>query len=367
MHSVIRHIVIRHSPLVLGLAVALPAIAADKPVRVDDAKADIKVRANIQDHLRVLAATDGATPGQRRISVRQPAEMESVTFLGVETSPVSGTLASQLGLTDGSGLVVNHVSEKSPASGVLKQHDILLKLEDQILIEQRQLAVLIRNRKDGEEVTITYLRGGKKETAKVKLAKRDMPKLSAAITPGTFFQGGPGQNFAYAFGQNGGEGGGVVTGQGLPPEVITDRDDVNRVLSLIDAARAPGQRRISISRTAEGPGSVSVSVDTGNSQISSSDDQGSLELTIKDGVKQLVAKDAKGEQIYSGPVNTPEERKALPPEVRERLEKLEDMKHFSFKSDGDFQGAETKLFRVPAQGISLPSQPAPARRPALFF
>jgi hypothetical protein len=74
-------------------------------------------------------------------------------------------------------------------------------------------------------------------------------------------------------------------------------------------------------------------------------------------------KNAKGEQLFAGPVNTPEERKALSAEVRARLEKIEDMKQFSFKTDGDFQGAETKVIRPRGQGISLPREAAPAARP----
>ena len=50
--------------------------------------------------------------------------MESATFLGVETSPVSPTLTAQLGLQEGAGLVVNHVVPDSPAAAALKQPTI---------------------------------------------------------------------------------------------------------------------------------------------------------------------------------------------------------------------------------------------------
>ncbi|MCX6951078.1 MAG: hypothetical protein NTV51_02660, partial [Verrucomicrobia bacterium] len=149
----------------------------------------------------------------------------------------------------------------------------------------------------------------------------------------------------------------------VPSDVLGDREEVNRVLSLIDGASTPGQRRIEYARTI-GPGdrNVSVTVNTGNSRILSDDDKGSLELIIKEGKKELVAKNKAGEEVFAGPVNTPEERKALPEDVRERLNKLEDMKQFSFRTDADFQGAETKIFRPRGQGISLPA--APARSPA---
>ena len=48
---------------------------------------------------------------------------------------------------------------------------ILLRLDDQILIDPHQFSVLIRNRKDGDEISLTYLRAGKQATARVKLGK----------------------------------------------------------------------------------------------------------------------------------------------------------------------------------------------------
>jgi serine protease Do len=346
----------------LSLAAALPAFAAD--TKSDEPKIETKARKEI----RVISSGDGGPgSGPHRVirRVGEPGEMETVTFLGVETGPVSPTLAAQLGLPDGAGLVVTQVLPNSPAAGALKRHDILTKFDDQILIEQRQLSVLVRGRKDGEEVTLTFLRGGKSATAKVKLAKHDVPKFSAMFNPG-----GPGAG-------PGSRGPGSEIGLGnvdvrvFHPDGSQNREDVNRVLSLIDAASVPGQRRIEISR-ANGPGdrNISVTVNTGNSRIISDDEKGSLELSMRDGKKELVAKGPGGEKIFSGPVNTPEERKALPAELRERLEKLEDMKQYSFRTDGDFQGAETKIMRPRGQGIALPPTP-PARRPAqqspLFF
>lgn len=358
----------------LGLAAAAPIFAADTNANAVNPQADAKAR----KELRVLATASESerAPGGNRIfrRVSEPREMEPVTFLGVEAGPVSATLASQLGLTEGNGLVVNHVLPDSPATGMLKQHDILLKFDDQILIEQRQLAVLVRGHKEGDEVTLTYLRGGKQATAKVKLAKHDAPKLTmsfSSATPGAIAatirgqQVGPG-NVAWVGGGSGGaSGAGNFEIQTLPPDVVGDREEVNRVLALIDSAHTPGQRRFEYS-TGPGDRNISVTVNTGNSRIISNDDRGSLELIIKEGKKEVVAKNVQGEQVFAGPVNTPEERKALPADVRDRLDKLEDMKQYSFRTDADFQGAEMKIMRPQGQGISFPRAPAPARQVLSF-
>ena len=62
-------------------------------------------------------------------------EVERTTFLGVEVSLVAPVLGSQLGLPNGTGLVVEHLSPRSPAAGVLKEHDVLTLLDNQILID----------------------------------------------------------------------------------------------------------------------------------------------------------------------------------------------------------------------------------------
>ena len=339
---------------VLGLAVALPAArAADEPKpAAPEQKKEIRVITG-PDHLSMIRHVGG------------PVEKENVTFLGVETSPVSPTLTAQLGLPEGSGLVVNRVMPDSPATSALKEHDILLKLDDQILIELRQLAVLVRGHKDGDEVTLTYLRGGKQATAKVKLAKHEVPKMSLLpAQPGNGINiFGLGQS---PFGAGGGSFGGAFAGPGDP----NAQEQVDHLLGMMNGMQLPGIRRMNIATQNGGPGdrTVSVTVNTGNSHVVLDDDKGSLDLTIKEGKKELVAKNTKGDQIFSGPINTPEERKALPEDVRSRLEKLEDSTQFSYKTDGDFKGAETKIIRPRGQGISLPPQPAPTpRRPSQFF
>jgi hypothetical protein len=319
--------------------------------------------------MRVLAGPDR---DRRFFYQSDKMEKENVAFLGVEASPAPAALAAQLGLAKGTGLVVGHVAPKSPADGVLQQHDVLLKLDDQILIEPHQLSVLIRNHKEGDEVTITYLRGGKQATAKVKLAQHEVPKMS-------MMDGGAPRAFAWA---SGGAGGGAGDNRfefhvGRPDGL--EGEEWNRVLSLLQRSRGvpdgppgsvPPAARIQIDH-GNGPGYRAMQINTSNSNISYSDDEGSLDLTMKDDVKTLVAKNAKGDEIFSGPVTTPEQRKTLPAGVRERLEKLEGMHDVTFRTDGDFQGAEMRVMPFPPKEISLPGQPRErvreAGRAGVFF
>ncbi|MDB6167352.1 MAG: htrA, partial [Verrucomicrobia bacterium] len=155
-----------------GLLAALPAARADDPHDTE------------KKEMRVVVEGNGPSPHNRRFMHEAgPQEMESVTFLGVETHPADATLAEQLNLARGTGLVVRMIAPESPAAAALRKNDILVKLDDQLLIEQRQLAVLIRNHREGDDVTITYIRGGKEGTARVKLAKHEVPKMALMDEP----------------------------------------------------------------------------------------------------------------------------------------------------------------------------------------
>lgn len=103
-----------------------------------------------------------------------------MSFLGAAVAPAPAVVAAQLGLARDSGLVVFQVDPRSPAHGVLRPHDVLTHLEDQMLINPQQLAALVRQRAEGTEVTLTVFRAGKPERVKVKLGARDEPVRRAS-------------------------------------------------------------------------------------------------------------------------------------------------------------------------------------------
>lgn len=300
--------------------------------------------------LRVLgeAGTPGDRKAEHRVIIRhgdEKREMETVAFLGVETMPVGAALTAQLGLAKDTGLVIRHVVPESPAAGVLQAHDVLLKLDDQLLIEPRQFSVLVRNHKAGDEVTVAYVRGGKQSTAKIKLAQHDVPKFA-----GFDFSGDEGNRMYF--------------------RTFVDRDahdgarDVDHMLSLLapdDESSEVHSHRIPPPDT-RAPGFRSSKVDTANSNMTFSDEEGSLELAVKGGHKTLVAKNPKGEQIFSGSIDKKEERDALPANVRQRLEKLEGMEEFNFRADDDVE-RDFRVFQPEPTKITLPPlPPAPATR-----
>lgn len=124
-------------------------------------------------------------PGRERHGIardqhapRHRPPMVDAAFLGVTAAPVDLALGSQLRLPPGVGLVVNHVVDNSPAEAAgLRPHDVLFKLEDQLLINAEQLAVLVRTHDPGDSVQLTIIRRGKRDKADATLGKRSLPPL----------------------------------------------------------------------------------------------------------------------------------------------------------------------------------------------
>lgn len=231
---------------------------------------------------------------------------EPVTFLGVETSPAGPALDDQLGLPAGTGLMVVSVVPDSPAAAVLKPHDVLTRLDDQILIDTRQLAVLVRTHRAGEEIGLGYIRGGKNATVRVKLIERAMPQAFHRRVPGP----GLGQTDNRLF------------------RLQTDGGAGNPVLFSLD--EAPALHTVRVFRKDRAGGIGGMAVKPADSRFALTDEKGSLEVAIRAGARTLVAKDPQGKTLFDGPVDTPEQRQAMPPSVRERFEQMETMDAVSF-------------------------------------
>lgn len=278
---------------------------------------------------------------ERRIEMMHPGprEMITVAFLGVETGPVDLTLSSQLGVAPGTGLVVHSIVPDSAAAAALQEHDVLLKLNDQILIDTHQLSVLVRNMKKGDKITLSFLRGGKAQTAEVTLGEHQVPKRDEIR-----FLPRPNMGFDFR------------TLDRSKAPVVGEGDDANHLLWMMDLGR-DGRQKVVRNREVSGDQVVEVTVNTGDGMMNYNDDKGSLELVSKEGRKMLTAKDAAGKVIYEGPVSTPEERAKLPQEVRERLKKIEDMQSFQFRTDKTFKGGETRMIAPQRQDVSA-LQPA---------
>ncbi len=262
---------------------------------------------------------------------RGPAEMEKVAYLGIETMPVDPTVAAQLALPRGTGVVVRRVADGSPAASLLQQHDILTKIDDQILVNMQQLTVLVRNHKAGDEVKLTLVRGGKESTVKAKLGEREVPKLAM----------GEGQPFIQMFGQ-GGPGGDMMFQHGMPGFPGMESPEAGDVMRMIGGDRMHwfAKPRVHVVKRHGGKGSTILDLPSGN--FAFSDDEGSVEVNASEGKRELTLKDKQGKITFQGPINTPEDHAKLPPEVLARLEAIGSA---DLGDDNDELEVETKVMQ----------------------
>lgn len=274
-----------------------PRTPAPAAAATDDQKRSVELqvqaaqeRAVAAEHrARARAAVLADKDMVRSLTLALPSQkMEKGTYLGVSTSRVGGALREHLKLQKGVGLVVETVEKDSPAASAgLQQFDILQKLNDQWLINNEQMAVLVRMFKAGDDVTLTALRQGQTVTVTAKLVERDVPVMGN----GLFWSGSavaPAMVEGFEYDVTPMAGALAITGDA----------NLKEHLLKIDGQMAQG-----------------VCVYT--------DSQNTLEITEKDGVKNLKATDNDGKVIFEGPINTEEQKKALPPEIAEKLKKFE--------------------------------------------
>ena len=246
-----------------------------------------------------------------------------VTFLGVETSEVPSVVSEQLGLAKGFGLVVNYIVPDGPAAAAgVQQNDIIKMLNDQILINPNQLSKLVRSFSERTNVTLTILRKGQEQKITVKLTKKEVPER---------WEFGPGhhQHSGFPFGD---QGFGAVGEQfndfkdqlgdakhGMIHDAVMKAHEEAR--RARDEARRAAQDVHILTR--DNGALRATKIDIGKAQIVFSDEKGEMKLEAVDGKKLLTTKDPQGKLLFSGPVETKEDLDKVPPEVRERYDKLQ--------------------------------------------
>jgi hypothetical protein len=94
-------------------------------------------------------------------------------WLGLQVSKPDLTITAQLpSLPQGIGFVVKSIDAGGPAEKAgLVNYDLIWKLDDQLLVNESQLATLLRLYKPGDEIEIHGFRGGKHQEFKLKLGE----------------------------------------------------------------------------------------------------------------------------------------------------------------------------------------------------
>lgn len=147
--------------------------------------------------------------------------MNNSFMIGVNCRPVGEALSAQLGLDAGTGLVVLHVSQDSPAQAAgIRKHDILMFADDNQLSKQSDLSEVVEIAgKEKNKVSLTVIRAGKEIGVEVSPVERPASALFQGVPD--IFGSFPDEKF----------GGFNMQFRQMGPGLITG-DDLNRDFQL---------------------------------------------------------------------------------------------------------------------------------------
>jgi serine protease Do len=272
-----------------------------------------------------------------------PAPPVPTPYIGVMTLPPPAVLNAQLGLKEGFGLVVGEVLPDSPAAKAgLQKYDVLTHLNDQQLVDAGQFSTLVRGAGKDSEVTLTVLRNAKEQKLPVKIGERLAPQRppfpGAMDLRGQFEKWkGPAQDGLKKmqdrmkdYGERMRQYQERLKGWQKNPAADMPEppkppvfETANAVLPINPAdilmqVQPGGTRQI---RMLQPDGSTSYN--TADVKLLMKDDGGEIEVSTKESKRMLLAKDANGETIFDGPIDTEEQRKALPEDIRKKIELIQ--------------------------------------------
>jgi len=105
----------------------------------------------------------------------EQAPAQTTTYLGVMAKPIGPASAREMELVPGTGLRLMRIAPGSPAERAgLLAGDVLTHLDDQLLVNAEQFAVLIRSHQPGETATLKLVRDGEPMQVQAELAGREI-------------------------------------------------------------------------------------------------------------------------------------------------------------------------------------------------
>ena len=94
-------------------------------------------------------------------------------FLGVNMFDVTPAVADELDLDIESGALVAGVTEGSAAEvGGIRAGDVIVEIHGQVVEDSGDVTSIVRERKPGDEIDVTIVRNGERETLTVRLGER---------------------------------------------------------------------------------------------------------------------------------------------------------------------------------------------------
>jgi serine protease Do len=238
-------------------------------------------------------------------------KLKPTAYVGVVTSPATPALSTQLGLGEGFGLVVDEVVPESPAKAAgIERYDVLKQFNEQQLVDPAQLATLVRSLGKDKEVTITIIRKGQEQKLTLKIGEKMLPEREQPDR-----RDGPG------FPRRREEGGRAPQPSNPDRQGSRGENEPFGGLKPADLLRdiRPGAPEVLRADWTNGRSRW----DASRARVTMRDHDGEVEVLIRDGRRTLTARGASGDTVFTGPVDTDDQRKAVPAPFRDKLSALE--------------------------------------------
>lgn len=297
--------------IVGAIAVILPIhllAQDDQPKETSNEKNSSLVQAEKAEALRKLRSS-------RSRSNRSEPMKGSRTWLGIMTASVPDSLRDHLEIEGGVGIQIHQVVDDSPATKAgLRNHDILMQFNDQILISPEHLSILVRREKPGTKAELTLIRAGEMATVNVTLGESENVSTNPFPRPGQMNHRTPRAAEMESVHRNLRE-----NRHPMPPQGRSETPATAANPSLSIEIKPPA---VSVK-----PG-FPVNIMSFHGVVKIDNGHGDVTIARTDEEHTIKINDANGKLIYDGPYDPAKGTEGLPKPAREHLKKmkLDDLK-----------------------------------------
>ena len=284
----------------------------------------------------LIAISLGISANAKPESQSVDPETTQPAWLGVATAPVDAVVAAQLDLPEGIGAAVKMVIPDSPAEAAgIRKHDIFFEIGGEPVKSPEHLGELIRKKSSGESVEVAVIQRGEKKALNLTLGQRPAHLQNNEVENENPFGN------RIELGELGGLDFEMLPFKGNDAAMGNFQQQIEKMRKQMEMHLEGMFELEQFDNMLPGAGRI-----MGSRTMMFSNEEGSIEISSKDGKTNLTAKDPAGEIIYEGAVNTEEEIAKLPENLRDKL------KEFKKSSNGlSFEGFQLGNPRLKVPGL----------------
>ena len=242
----------------------------------------------------------------------EPMPIEMVGYLGVRGDVSSEALRAHLGIEG--GLLLRTVKPASPAGlAGLQELDIIVSVDDIKLTDQDSLRKVITGYNPGDEVTLKIIRRGKTIEQKVPLgeapAVQNFPPQAIIPNPAADMNRLLNEQLENALG-------------GLGNDML--QKEMMEQLEKALGDNGAGFKKFKFNFGGDMFDRKDLKMGfQGIGSMKFVDEEGSIEMKMTDGQRELTIRDKQGKLLFEGPYDNEIDKAAVPEEYRERVERLD--------------------------------------------